>query len=106
MTPRTPQQPAYATLVALRTAPLAALYFWQAVPLDAHDEVCGYLGDVALKRIIELENANSGCATSDLRESLRSVRPEASHVGIEDVLRRELATIERRPTPRLIHGNG
>ncbi len=72
--------------------------------MEAHDEVCRHLGELALKRIIELEHENSEVTTSGLEGSLRSVWPEDLPVEIEKVLRHELAAIERRSRFRVIQG--
>ena len=104
MKPQTPQQRADAILTALRTAPLAALYWRRAVPLEDHNEVCGCLGDLALRRIIQLENDNSRSSTWDLEVSFSTIWPLDMPVELGEFLRRELATIERRSTFRVIPG--
>ncbi len=104
METRTPQQRAEAIYAALRTAPLAALYWWRAVPLEDHNEVCGCLGDLALRRIIQLENDNSRSSTCGLEESFSTIWPLDMPVELDEFLRRELATIERRSAFRVIPG--
>lgn len=98
MIPRTPKQRADAILVALRTAPLAALYWWRCVPLDEHESVCGHLGEVALKRLMQIQNEHSAQPLSDLADLI----PPEMECEIEQVLRRDLAAIEKKARLRIV----
>ncbi len=98
METRTPQQRAEAIYAALRTAPLAALYWWRCVPLDEHESVCDYLGEVALKRLMQIQNEYSAQSLSDLADLI----PPEMEREIEQVLCRDLAAIEKRARLRVV----
>ncbi len=59
---------------------------------------------VALRRIIQLENDHSRSSTWDLEESFSTIWPLDMPVELEEFLRHELTTIERRSTFRDIPG--